>query len=62
MSWRIILGLTLLLIGMMELYSVMANSEVVRQKMSPVYMEAGCVIWMAVGVLLIVKGMKDKKQ
>ena len=60
MNWRIILGLILLLVGMFELYAVMANTGAVKLSMSPAYIELACIIWMAVGVFLIVKGVKSK--
>lgn len=60
MNWRIILGLILLIVGMMELYSVMANKEVVKFAMPPIYVEVACLVWMGAGVMLIVKGAQKK--
>ena len=54
------MGLILLLVGMFELYAVMANTGAVKLSMSPAYIELACIIWMAVGVFLIVKGVKSK--
>lgn len=62
MNWRVILGLLLLLFGMFGLYNVMANAAGVRYGMSPERIEIGCIIWMAVGVFLIVKGTRSKDQ
>ena len=62
MNWRTILGLILLIVGMWELYSVMANSAAVKLSMSPAYIEFACIVWMAVGVFLIVKGTRGKDQ
>jgi uncharacterized membrane protein len=53
------LGLMLLLLGMMGLYSVMGDSAT-KFSMSPVAIKSGCIIWMAVGVFLLVKGFRGK--
>ena len=60
MNWRAILGLVLLIIGMWELYLVTANKDVAKFNMPPLYIEIGCLVWMAVGVMLIVRGTQKK--
>ena len=60
MNWRTILGLLLLLVGMYELYSVMANTGVVKFSASPGYIKFACIVWMAVGVFFILKGTRAK--
>jgi len=62
MSWKSILGLVLLLGGTMGLYTAIANTAAIKPNMSPAAVELGCIIWMAVGVFLIMKGMIKKPE
>ncbi len=59
MGWRVIVGLVLLIVGMMELYSVTANKAGIKS-ISPGLVQFACLIWMAVGVFFIVKGTQKK--
>ncbi len=60
-NWRTILGLVFLLAGVKQLFTVLSNPATVKASMPPIYAEAGCVIWMGVGVYLIIKGTTMKK-
>ena len=55
-NWRTILGLVLLFFGIKQLYTILGNTV----KATPVYATAGCVIWMAAGTFLVVRGMSKK--
>ena len=57
-NWRTILGLALLFFGVKELYTIVRNTT----RSTPVYAEIGCVIWMAAGTFLIVKGLAKKTE
>jgi hypothetical protein len=61
-NWRTIIGLVLLLAGMNELYSIQTTPASVKLNYSPTYIQAACIIWMAVGVFLIIKGLKSKSK
>ena len=60
MNWRILLGLVLLLVGMAELYTVIANRAAIKPGNTSVYAGLGCAVWMAVGVFFIIKGAGNK--
>ena len=61
MNWRMLLGLALLLVGMAELYTIIAHRASIKAGASPLYAELGCATWMAVGVFLIIKGAGKKE-
>jgi hypothetical protein len=61
MNWRALLGLALLLAGMAQMYVLIANRNNIKPGETPVYAIAGCVVWMAAGVFLIIKGMSKKE-
>jgi hypothetical protein len=61
-NWRTIIGLVLLLAGMNELYSIQTTPSSVKLNFSPVYVQAACIVWIAVGVFLIIKGLKNKSK
>ena len=54
------MGLILLMAGVWQLYTLLANPGNVRVDYNPVAAEAGCVVWMGVGVYLIIKGTTRK--
>jgi uncharacterized membrane protein len=59
-NWRSIVGLVFLIAGMMKFYSIIAANSAGTLSGSPVYAEIGCVVWMAVGVFLVIKGVRNK--
>ena len=50
-------GVILLGVGIVVLYTIMTH----HVKSNPLGAEAGCVIWIGVGIFLIVKGMNGNK-
>lgn len=61
MNWRSILGLVFLLVGMKALYVIIDGASKDGLKSSPWGAGAGSVIWMAVGVFLIMQGIRKKE-
>jgi len=60
MNWRMLVGLALLLVGIAELYTLMAHRASIKPGNSPIYAGLGCAMWMAVGIFLIIKGATKK--
>jgi len=46
---------------MAQMYVLIANRDHIKPGESPVYATAGCIVWMAVGVFLIIKGLNAKE-
>jgi len=57
-NWRIIVGLVLLFFGIKQLYAILGSTV----KSTPVYVVVGCVIWVAAGTFLIIKGLAKKPE
>ena len=57
-NWRIIVGIVLLFIGIKQLYTLLATAPVAHNSL---YSEAGCGIWMAIGVYFIIRGITFRK-
>jgi len=55
MNWRVITGLTLLLLGVKVLYTTMATTGPAGS--TTVYGKLGSIVWIGVGLYLLVKGM-----
>ena len=51
------MGFILLAGGIVGLYTIMGN----KVKSSPLAAETGCVIWMAAGIFLLIKGINNNK-
>ncbi len=62
MNWKIIVGLLFLLGGMKVLYELIEKSSSGQLAETPVYAEVGCVVWMAVGIFLVMSGMRKRDQ
>lgn len=62
MNWRALVGLAFLLAGMAQLYFVIAGEAAKKIGGNPLLSKIGCVVWMAVGVFLIIQGLKKKEQ
>ena len=52
-NWKTVLGFILLFAGIIGLYTILGN----HVKSSPIAAETGCVIWMGVGILFVIRGM-----
>ena len=61
MNWRALVGLAFLIAGMMKLYSLISGQAAGKLSADPIYAEIGCGVWMAVGVFLIIQGLKKKE-
>lgn len=57
LNWRTVVGFILLAGGIIGLYTIIGN----HLKASPIAAETGCIIWMAAGVFLMIKGMNNNK-
>ena len=57
LNWRTVVGFILLAGGIVGLYTIIGN----HVKSNPLAAEVGCVVWMAAGVFLMVKGMNNNK-
>jgi len=57
LNWRTIVGFILLAGGIVGLYTIIGN----HVKSSPFSAEVGCVIWMAVGIFFMIRGMNNNK-
>ncbi len=60
MNWRALGGLAIFLIGAAELYVL--SSHPVKPGQTPVYAMGACILWMAVGIFLMFRGMKKKAE
>ncbi len=56
MNWRVIVGLVLLILGVR--YAFIALNGGTQEA----YVKVACFVWIAVGVLLVVKGMTTQKK
>ena len=61
MNWRVIIGLVFLFAGIYKLYAIIADSAAKRLSGNPTYAEIGCGVWIFVGILLVLNGMKKKE-
>jgi hypothetical protein len=61
MNWRSIVGLVFLLVGMKALYAIIEGASKGGLKASPWGAGIGSVVWMAVGVFLIMQGIRKKE-
>jgi hypothetical protein len=61
MNWRVLVGLVFLFAGFFKLYAIMADAAAKRLGGNPTFAEIGCGVWIFVGILLVVNGMKKKE-
>jgi hypothetical protein len=61
-SWRSILGLVLVLVGVNEFYNVQVHPETVQIALPHLFIKIACCIWIGAGVFMIVKGITNKPQ
>jgi ascorbate-specific PTS system EIIC-type component UlaA len=60
MNWRIVVGIIFLVAGMVILYSLIEANAKQQLSSNPIYAQIGCGVWMAVGIFLILQGVKGK--